>query len=129
MQSQGGLTGETELMEAVQKALLANDRTSKYPIEVIAQGDTITLTGDVEKQEDKDEAERIARGVSGVVDVIDELVVRPHHGFSLFGGVPGDTARSAGSQAASDAGTVSVGNIVDAVTGRDDNSADEQSRR
>ena len=84
MNSQGSLTGAAEMTQTVQKALLADKATARYPIEVIVEGAAVTLTGDVDSQEDKEAAERIARSVSGVASVVNELVVRPHKDAGLF---------------------------------------------
>lgn len=84
MNSQGGLTDAAAMTQAVEQALASDKATARYPIQVAVQGTTVTLTGDVDSQADKDEAERVARGAPNVVDVINELVVRPNHG-GLFG--------------------------------------------
>lgn len=97
MNSQGGLTDAATMTQAVEQALASHKATSHYPIQVAVQGTTVTLTGDVESQADKDQAERVARGTAGVVDVINELVIRPDHG-GLFGRARDDGADAAADQ-------------------------------
>jgi hypothetical protein len=75
MNNEGGLTSAMELEEAVEDALEGNPDTSRYPIDVAVQGTTVSLRGDVDSEATKENAEQIARGVKGVLDVINELVV------------------------------------------------------
>lgn len=84
MNTQGGLTDAAAMTQAVEQALASDKATARYPIQVAVQGTTVTLTGDVDSQADKEEAERVARAAPNVVDVVNELVVRPDHG-GLFG--------------------------------------------
>ena len=69
------LTRETQVTEAVEQALRSDKRTAPYTIEVEMQGTTVSLRGRVESQQDKEAAESVARGVSGVINVTNELVI------------------------------------------------------
>jgi len=75
MKNEGGLTSAMQLEEAVEDALQGNPDTSRYAIGVAVQGTTVSLTGEVDSEAIKENAEQIARGVSGVLDVTNELVV------------------------------------------------------
>lgn len=58
------------------QAKLYHDQTLKTrDISIIAQGGTIVLTGQVETAEEKVAAEQLARQVSGVKKVVNELAV------------------------------------------------------
>lgn len=76
------LTRDTQIATAIEQALQGDKRTAPYPIEVEMQGTTATLRGSVESQEAKDAAESIARGVDGVVNVTNELVIDADTGAS-----------------------------------------------
>lgn len=93
MNSDSALTREMQMTEAIQQALQADKRTASYPIEVEVQGATAVLRGSVESQDHKEAAEHIARGVAGVINVTNELVIEAGGG-GLFG------ARSHGGQTA-----------------------------
>jgi len=73
--SGAALTGDAAIMDQVSQALRSNATTARYPIDVAAQGATVTLTGTVGSQDAKRTAEQFARGVPGVIDVTNELVV------------------------------------------------------
>jgi len=75
MQNEGGLTSAMGLEEAVEDALQGHPEISRYPIDVSVQGTTVSLRGEVDSEASKENAEQIARGVQGVIDVINELVV------------------------------------------------------
>lgn len=84
-------TRETVIMEQVEQALEANAITAPYPLEVEAEGATITIRGEVDREQVKETAERLARGVAGVIDVDNEVVV--HNGiwqrFAAFWAIDG----------------------------------------
>lgn len=76
MNDQTPLTNEMATQEAVQQAIQQSNIAKGTAIEVAVQGTTVSLYGEVESQQDKDRATRIARGVPNVVDVTNELTVR-----------------------------------------------------
>jgi hypothetical protein len=80
MHDDSALTQEMAIQERVQQALGANEKTAQYPIEVAVQGATVSLFGTVDSHEAKDTAEQLARGVPGVVDVTNELVIDENAG-------------------------------------------------
>ncbi len=84
MNSDSGLTRDMSLSENVEQALQANATTSGHPLSVAAEGAMITLSGRVPSQDVKDAAIRTARGVTGVVDVVDDVTVGGDGG-GLFG--------------------------------------------
>src|ERR671937_2151231 len=75
MNNDGALTQERAITEHVRQAFRATTTTARYPIEVAVQGATVSLHGTVDSQETKDTAEQLARSVSGVVNVINGLVI------------------------------------------------------
>lgn len=79
------LTGDDAIMDEVNLALRNNQTTAHAPIDVAAQGATVTLSGTVDNQDVKRTAEQLARGVSGVVDVTNELVIGDNSGGGAFG--------------------------------------------
>lgn len=85
MNSDGALTQDTRIAEAVQQALHADPTTAPYAIEVAVEGTSATLSGHVGSQEAKDAATRIAKSVDGVIDVTDALEIRQDGGGGLFG--------------------------------------------
>lgn len=76
-------TRDMAIMEQVEQALEANAVTARYPFEVEAEGATVTIRGEVDQQQVKEMAERLARGVAGVIDVDNEVVVRNDAGDDL----------------------------------------------
>jgi osmotically-inducible protein OsmY len=60
---------------AVLAALIADDERSATGIDVDAHGDSVTLTGSVERMAQRDHAERVALRVGGVAHVHNELRV------------------------------------------------------
>lgn len=85
MSGDSTLTGAMSLSASVEHALQADPMTSGHPLSVAAEGALITLAGRVPRQEIKDAAIRTARGVAGVVDVVDDVTVGDDDG-GLFGG-------------------------------------------
>lgn len=97
MNSQSGMTDEATLTQAIEAALQANPATSRYPIEVAVQGATVSLFGNVDSQADKETAEQTARGVGGIVDVTNELVIDSGKGRGFLGiDTPDGDSRDAG---------------------------------
>ncbi len=92
------LTGDDAIMNQINQALRSNATTARSPIDVAAQGATVTLSGTVGSQDVKRTAEQLARGVPGVVDVTNELVIGDNAGggvFGLFGNHANDAATGA----------------------------------
>ena len=83
MNDDNALTRDMAIMEKTEQALEANAITARNPFEVEAEGATLTIRGQVESQQAKETAERIARGVDGVIDIVNEVVVRNAAGDDL----------------------------------------------
>jgi osmotically-inducible protein OsmY len=66
---------ENVLQLQVESALLQDDLTQDYGIEVLDSNGVITLRGMVPNRKVREQAEAVARGVSGVSTVINELDV------------------------------------------------------
>ena len=79
------LTGDDAIMDEVNQALRNNQTTARSSIDVAAQGATVTLSGNVDNQDVKRTAEQVARGVPGVVDVTNELVIGDNSSGGVFG--------------------------------------------
>ncbi len=79
------LTGDDAIMDQVNQALQRHATTDRSPINVAAQGATVTLSGTVGSQDVKRMAEQLARGVPGVIDVTNELVIGDNAGGGVFG--------------------------------------------
>lgn len=84
MNTDGSMTSEMALSDRVSNALQTDKNLGNYPISVAAQGSTVTLSGEVRSDEEKDRAEQIARSVDGVIDVTNELTIGPAGGSRLF---------------------------------------------
>ncbi len=63
------------LRDDVKQALLLDPATESYEINVIAEDDIVTLTGTVESWQEMDLAEKVAKGVSGVKAVENDITV------------------------------------------------------
>jgi hypothetical protein len=103
------LTGDDAIMNQINQALRSNATTARSPIDVAAQGATVTLSGTVGSQDVKRVAEQLARGVPGVVDVTNELVIGDNAGggvFGIFGNHDNDADGGTG-----DNGGVNTGNL------------------
>ena len=61
----------------VREAILLNTRVSAQDILISCEDRVVTLSGDVDTPEQKDEAEQTAAAVEGVVRVDNQLYVRP----------------------------------------------------
>jgi hypothetical protein len=74
------------------KSKLAADPTVKASqIDVDTKNKVVTLNGTVDSQAAKDQAITIARGTSGVADVVDNLTVSGSEGTAGTAGMPGAT--------------------------------------
>jgi osmotically-inducible protein OsmY len=63
------------LQANIQKALMNDESTSEYGIEVLDSNGVITLRGVVPSHEARDTIEAVVRGVSGVISVTNEIDV------------------------------------------------------
>jgi osmotically-inducible protein OsmY/sporulation protein YlmC with PRC-barrel domain len=72
------LLASTTITARVAAALAEDPRTALASIDVSSSDGTVTLIGQVPAVEVREAAEQIARAVSGVALVINELEVRPH---------------------------------------------------
>jgi osmotically-inducible protein OsmY len=66
---------ENVLQLQVESALLQDDLTQDYGIEVLDSNGVITLRGMVPNRKVREQAEAVAREVAGVTNVINELDV------------------------------------------------------
>jgi osmotically-inducible protein OsmY len=66
---------ENVLQLQVESALLQDDLTQDYGIEVLDSNGVITLRGMVPNRKVRERAEEVTRGVGGVTSVINELDV------------------------------------------------------
>lgn len=62
-----------ELRDKVSQALLDDNRTAEYPIEVQNSNGIITISGTVQNRSAYQAAEEIAKEVEGVIKVINEI--------------------------------------------------------
>ncbi len=76
--SSGGATDEP-ITQAIERAIQARMQPNAPPIDVSAQGATVTLTGHVANQATKEALIHLARATDGVVDVTDNLVIGGGH--------------------------------------------------
>ncbi len=67
------------ITQAIEREIQARMQPHTPPIEVSAQGATVTLTGDVANQATKEALIALARATEGVVDVTDNLVIGGSH--------------------------------------------------
>lgn len=73
MSIEGNMTSDASIAQRVSDALQADQTVARYSISVAGEGTTVTLNGQVGTQHEKATAERCARSVAGVIDVINEL--------------------------------------------------------
>ena len=66
---------DEQVTESVQEALSAN--TSLSPVSASVDKGVVTLTGEVENEELKQQAESSVKGVKGVKNVVNSLTVKP----------------------------------------------------
>jgi len=71
------LTPDTAIVARVVAALLEDERTARYSIEVTSEHGVVTLSGTVPSEEVKRAAEEIARQQKGAVTVVNALRVDP----------------------------------------------------
>ncbi len=70
------ISSDTLICRQVEAALVQDSRTKDATIDVACVAGLISLTGDVKKMSTKTAAEELARAVSGVHNVNNELRVR-----------------------------------------------------
>lgn len=68
------------LMESVRQHLMEDDRLGGQSLEVVSSGGFIQVIGRVDTEEQKELALELAKGVMGVRDVEDRIVVRDDSG-------------------------------------------------
>jgi osmotically-inducible protein OsmY len=73
-----------DLRERVQNALTDDPRTREAAIEILDENGVITLGGIVPHPETSEDAESIAKGVDGVVSVVNAIQVKKTVRGSLF---------------------------------------------
>jgi len=78
----------TELAKRVDRALVEDERTAEYGIEVLENAGIVTLTGTVGNQKTRQAAEEIARAQEGVDEVINDLEVHPEEDEEEMPAVP-----------------------------------------
>lgn len=66
-------TGEAAVVSAVKTRLMMNEHTKARDIKVEADGDVVTLSGDVESEDERELAEMIAANTHGVEEVDNRL--------------------------------------------------------
>lgn len=59
----------------VKSKLAKNPQIKTFRIDVVSQNGVVTLTGQVEKEEQRTEAEQVARSTQGVKDVVNGIQV------------------------------------------------------
>jgi len=69
------------ITQAIEREIQAKMQPGAPPIDVSAQGGSVTLTGHVANQATKEALIQLARGTAGVVDVTDNLVIGGGHPF------------------------------------------------
>lgn len=67
---------DATLAKEVEQALLYNAAADSYEVDATAQGGVVTLTGTVQSWHEKQLAERLTKGVAGVRDVRNNLLVK-----------------------------------------------------
>lgn len=92
-----GVLVESAVVAAVDEALAHDARTARAAIDVTCQGDGLTLSGRVRTEVERDAALEVARGVTGVTVVLDELEVRPDAARRLWPEPDADTLMAAAS--------------------------------
>ena len=81
MNGGGDWSRDEPITAALERAIQARMRPGTPPINVAAEGATVTLTGHVANQATKDTLIQMARDTEGVIDVTDNLVVGGGHPF------------------------------------------------
>jgi osmotically-inducible protein OsmY len=71
------LRTDQEIERDVEKALYDDPATESYEVEVDVEDNRVTLTGTVDSWQERLLAEKVAKGVRGVVEINNSLTVRP----------------------------------------------------
>jgi len=74
--STGTYLDDKTITAKVEAGLAGNQDTSALQVEVETYRGVVQLSGFVDSEKSKDAAEQVARGVAGVVDVKNNLIVR-----------------------------------------------------
>ncbi len=74
--STGTYLDDKTISAKVKTELATNDKTSALQVEVETYKGVVQFSGFVDTEESKEAAENVARGVPGVVDVKNNLIVR-----------------------------------------------------
>lgn len=74
--STGTYIDDKAITAKVEAGLAGNPDTSAMQVEVETYRGVVQLSGFVDSEKSKDAAEKVARGVTGVVDVENNLIVR-----------------------------------------------------
>jgi hypothetical protein len=77
--SNPALSPDQQIEEQIEEAIEARLPKDAPPIDVAVQGATVTLTGHVANQATKEAVVQLARGVEGVINVVDNLVIGGGH--------------------------------------------------
>ena len=81
MNSDSNWTRDEPITAAIEQEIQARMHPDAPPINVAAQGATVTLTGHVANQATKDALIQLAHDTDGVIDVTDNLVIGGGHPF------------------------------------------------
>lgn len=76
-----GWATDEPIAQAIEREIQARMHPGAPPIDVSAQGATVTLTGHVANQATKEALIQLARDTDGVIDVTDNLVIGGGHPF------------------------------------------------
>jgi osmotically-inducible protein OsmY len=71
------VTNDLEIMDNIQNILRWNDGINPIDIQVEAENGKVTLSGTVSRSREKTKAEKIAASAKGVVDVSNQISVKP----------------------------------------------------
>ncbi|WP_159517798.1 BON domain-containing protein [Sunxiuqinia indica] len=71
------VTNDLEIMDSIQNILRWNDGINPVNIQVEAENGKVTLSGTVSRSREKTKAEKIAASAKGVVDVSNQISVKP----------------------------------------------------
>lgn len=79
--SSPGWATDQPITQAIEREIQAKMQPDAPPIDVSAQGASVTLTGHVANQATKEALIQLARDTDGVIDVTDNLVIGGGHPF------------------------------------------------
>jgi osmotically-inducible protein OsmY len=79
MNSDSDWSRDEPITAAIEREIQARMQPDAPPINVAAQGATVTLTGHVANQATKDAIIQMARDTDGVIDVTDDVVIGGSH--------------------------------------------------